>query len=595
MIMKRNLLLYLAIGSSVGAFAIVPSVNRPEETSEMKLVKDSRFEKVENIMLNQQISKSINEATSLNVKVTDDSSSDGVVWTPCYRLPAGTFYAGFIAGTSLSPMYTLSGSRYIYTDAFSEHKWTNTSSYNEGTATKLPTFNWSYYALNSAGTAFETQTATSTNLTTPAIGLYKNVAVPSLTIGDETFQPIYEEYSKDSEGNYYVSSTSPAIFQPYGDSFYNFGDDMGTLPVAQLPWDTDNMDKGSYFNQFNKGKTIKFEDGTQTVNGYGLYVGQPTEPWGLEGITFLGYIASYSDTDLSFSVYTVRDSSFVSDGETYTMSLVGERIGGGSLAKADIITNSSQYTHNYIPVIEGEGETTYESFLNIDQPVYIQIEGYDNSPVYPWGALGLSTNIKFLNASSNYFENLGDNQWLYNMKNTTWTLSSGGDASYHLGGLGIGVVSAHTFFNQDGDSSDKEFVASTSGESKTFTFTPYYDIASVSKYDGEGLDEWYTVDIADLNKTDYTQNVTVTVKALPEGVTGRSSVLKLELPGAVQNINITQGEVNAVNTVVADAETVGVEYFNMQGQKLAQEPANGFFIKKEIKSNGSIQATKVIK
>jgi hypothetical protein len=57
--MKRNLLLYLAIGSSVGAFAIVPSVNRPEETSEMKLVKDSRFEKVENIMLNQQISKSI--------------------------------------------------------------------------------------------------------------------------------------------------------------------------------------------------------------------------------------------------------------------------------------------------------------------------------------------------------------------------------------------------------------------------------------------------------------------------------------------------------------------------------------------------------
>jgi hypothetical protein len=589
MIMKRNLLLYLAIGSSVGAFAIVPSVNRPEETSEMKLVKDSRFEKVENIMLNQQISKSIIEATSLNAKVTDDSSSDGVVWTPCYRLPAGTFYAGFIAGYSASPMYSLSGSRYIYTDAFSEHKWTNTSSYNEGTATSLPTFNWSYSVVNSAGTALETKTATTTNLTTPAIGFYKNVAVPSLTIGDETFQPIYEEYSQDSDGNYYVSSTTPAVFQPYGDSFYNFGTSIGTLPVAQYPWDTNNMEKGGWYSDIKKGATVNFEDGAQTVNGYGLYVGQPAAPWGLEGITFLGYIPSYSDTDLSFSVYTVRDSSYVYEGETYTKTLVGERIGGGSLAKADIITNSEQYTNNYIPVIEGEGETTYESFLNIDQPVYIQIEGYDNSSVNPWGAMSVSTNIKFLNASNNYYESLGDEKWLFNVKNFSF---SGG---YTIGGLGIGVVSAHSFFNQDGDSSDKEFVASTSGESKTFTFTPYYDIASVSKYDGEGLDEWYTVDIADINTTDYTQNVTVTVKALPEGVTGRSSVLKLELPGAVQNINITQGEVNAVNTVVADAETVGVEYFNMQGQKLAQEPANGFFIKKEIKSNGSIQATKVIK
>lgn len=51
----------------------------------------------------------------------------------------------------------------------------------------------------------------------------------------------------------------------------------------------------------------------------------------------------------------------------------------------------------------------------------------------------------------------------------------------------------------------------------------------------------------------------------------------------------------ALEDVMADAEVVGVEFFNIQGQKLSVEPDNGLFIKKEMLSNGTVKVTKIVK
>lgn len=51
----------------------------------------------------------------------------------------------------------------------------------------------------------------------------------------------------------------------------------------------------------------------------------------------------------------------------------------------------------------------------------------------------------------------------------------------------------------------------------------------------------------------------------------------------------------AIEDVTVDAEVVAVEYFNIQGQQLNAEPENGLFIKKEVLSNGTVKASKIVK
>ncbi|MCM1518051.1 MAG: hypothetical protein NC117_05355 [Pseudoflavonifractor sp.] len=51
----------------------------------------------------------------------------------------------------------------------------------------------------------------------------------------------------------------------------------------------------------------------------------------------------------------------------------------------------------------------------------------------------------------------------------------------------------------------------------------------------------------------------------------------------------------ALDDVVADSETVAVEYIDIQGRVLFAEPDNGLFIKKEIKADGSVKTSKIVK
>ena len=52
---------------------------------------------------------------------------------------------------------------------------------------------------------------------------------------------------------------------------------------------------------------------------------------------------------------------------------------------------------------------------------------------------------------------------------------------------------------------------------------------------------------------------------------------------------------SVTDITVEDAETVGVNLFNLQGQKLNAEPDHGMFIRQELKANGAVKAVKVVK
>lgn len=50
-----------------------------------------------------------------------------------------------------------------------------------------------------------------------------------------------------------------------------------------------------------------------------------------------------------------------------------------------------------------------------------------------------------------------------------------------------------------------------------------------------------------------------------------------------------------IKDVINTAETVAVNYFNLQGQILKTEPENGLYIRQEIKADGSVEARKIVK
>lgn len=52
---------------------------------------------------------------------------------------------------------------------------------------------------------------------------------------------------------------------------------------------------------------------------------------------------------------------------------------------------------------------------------------------------------------------------------------------------------------------------------------------------------------------------------------------------------------DGINDTAISVETVAVNFFNLQGQKLNVEPENGVYIRREIKADGSVEARKLVK
>lgn len=60
------------------------------------------------------------------------------------------------------------------------------------------------------------------------------------------------------------------------------------------------------------------------------------------------------------------------------------------------------------------------------------------------------------------------------------------------------------------------------------------------------------------------------------------------------NANVITGE-NSVEIVESNSPVVGVQYFNLQGQRLSNAPQQGIFIERAIKADGSTKAVKIVK
>ena len=83
--------------------------------------------------------------------------------------------------------------------------------------------------------------------------------------------------------------------------------------------------------------------------------------------------------------------------------------------------------------------------------------------------------------------------------------------------------------------------------------------------------------------------------ALTDGATPSGTEIYVSYKGHT-NIFKVNPELSGIEGVVDNGvETVASEYYDLQGRKLYNEPANGLFIRKDIKADGSVKSVKVVK
>ncbi len=122
-----------------------------------------------------------------------------------------------------------------------------------------------------------------------------------------------------------------------------------------------------------------------------------------------------------------------------------------------------------------------------------------------------------------------------------------------------------------------EIKAPNEGGTVSFNISSYYGIQYFGYYLPEDCD-WIDMETATVSENQdlRCQVLNLPVAALPEGVEGRSATIEVEGIGTELTLVVTQGEGNAVSTIVVDKNA---EYFDLAGRRVAN-PEKGIYIKK---------------
>lgn len=123
----------------------------------------------------------------------------------------------------------------------------------------------------------------------------------------------------------------------------------------------------------------------------------------------------------------------------------------------------------------------------------------------------------------------------------------------------------------------------------------------IETMDGGDIPEWLVVEAskdligASAGHEEDTKDFFGLVLMVADGAQRGGCELKLSYMGYSNIIKINP-ELSGIEGVVDNGvETVASEYYDLQGRKLYNEPANGLFIRKDIKADGSVKSVKVVK
>lgn len=594
--MKRTLLLSSVLFTAMGLMAATPKVDKAVSSEKQELLK----EKVEASVVSRD----------RNLQPTGvpmyKAASNAVVAN--YNVPAGIFFKGI--GEDLRGY----SNNLAYGGAYVPVTWTNAS-------TGAETYSWTYTNPEFPEDE-DLQNSFSSEADLTVTYPYSYIASPALEVvganGETAFiNPIEDE-------NLQTKNTLPMIYY-----FGGSGNDAGTDGISTYPrygyeytsWSSlietgymkdPNSEYAEYFDQTTGTATDwaeLFEDmGTNPkMVGFANLFPKPqsayltTRAW-----TWVALEVSAA-TELTLTLYKVNDEGQITDDVV-------------AMGKTTVLPNEEYKTVGFdLYVVDEDGFETDDPVL-IESAVMMVLSGFnvDNSGITEitpvsgtgmWWDYGPQDNrvpnpyedITHSYSVLTYTDNNNVEQTAYVKCPFKYRKSKKVDNIEQIPGVTPVFTSTDYMFCMDflfgaceEANNDYTFAVPAEGGSKTFDFNVIYYITPDDIVVSEGAD-WLTVSIADANSNGAGSQIKIDASATTEG--NRSATVTVSSLGASKKvINVLQGDWSGIDSVVeSGAETVSSEYYDLQGRKLYGEPANGLFIRKDIKADGSVKAVKIAK
>lgn len=139
---------------------------------------------------------------------------------------------------------------------------------------------------------------------------------------------------------------------------------------------------------------------------------------------------------------------------------------------------------------------------------------------------------------------------------------------------------------------DNVFEATADNNVKEFLFDSSYPAEELNVADANGsVPEWLSIE-----KNGRFADTRIKVTVLEGGETPATAELIVSAPGVSRTITVNQGRWSSVSQIAdGNANIVERQWFDMSGRRLASEPADGIYIVKLIRANGSVDVCKIVK
>lgn len=552
--MKKYLLLSFAVGSMLNVSAAQPAANETAKAAlfeKATLRTDMGYSKM-NMPLSLINSKAVSKHSIANRASAIMKAPVSEENQPYYLVPEANLYFGFIPNeegnyVGISSLQYQDGSKIseLFGPAFTEQTWHNLSSYAENTDFTTA-FTWNYLDPNAD---YEAATTKDINLKTN-YG-YAEVDCPLLEFDEKEYQAA--KFARFG-GNCYQKVGAETLLTPAIP--FNIGDPNTKFAYGEV-FTINSEEWGEIYEAPAEGAFAHL--------GIGMIVGQPAHPYGLFSVYFGGVITKVNSPRLNMKIYKLS-----TDDEGYY--ILGDVIASGYVEKENIPTDQKGYVYFPVPIIEEDGELSYETYINIDFPVYIAFDGFDaknGDEIYLSGGFTTDENQAEYGSATNLIE--------FNGEKMLFPAALGFQSGDVCGNLCIGLEQFFTWMDQETEETAYEepevWNVPVEGGEKDFVYSPFYDLTQLGMVSGEGAFDWWDAGVTPYDENAGTQTVQIAVDALPEGVKGRVGKARIEIPGSYRDIVIIQGDAAGIDNVTEVKDAVldwNAPVYNVMGQKVSK-------------------------
>ncbi|MDE6534696.1 MAG: hypothetical protein K2K82_01655 [Muribaculaceae bacterium] len=491
-------------------------------------------------------------------------------------------------------------------------------------STGATAYEWTYNFMGPDDNEWIPMTAETQHLPVAIEGPYQMFSAPILTAfaGEEqkTFNsPFVEQYlcGPDLAAFGYYPSNIFKNWEEAGSEYDYFG--VTTCPVnlslgsntytAEFAVDRKPVDKYKdyynengccmqYVNAINKYYGEKYDVSNIRMSAYIAMLPEQTQTYLLDQTWFLAYYTASADVTLNVTVYGITDEGVID---------MTKPIGAGEVVLPAHLKASSEVAIVDLEAVDEEGFPTSNPLV-IDGAACVFIEGFndpsityfnmlfnggtefddpdpDNADVNDYFASNAAILVDFI-AKEKGVEDApelnGSKIW------DTSIFVYGQEAPFYgATDMNINYNVLFPYVMNDEGGEDLIVTAPAEGGDVEYHFNAYFLISGLVE---EGLmtvesdADWFTCEavrgVVEVDGKEYATNqINVKAEALPAGVEGRQGIVKFRGYASDFDLVVNQGDVSGISNVAA--ANGPVEFFDLQGRKLNNAPANGIYIMRQ--------------